>query len=80
MCSFVLMVKTGYRDTPYHNWWHALSVTHFFFVLDQRCQLLPMLSDMEQLALFISCLCHDIDHRGTNNAYQTYSVSWSVHA
>ena len=72
---FVLMVKRGYRDTAYHNWSHALSVTHFFYVLDHQCHLLSHLSNLEQLALFISCLCHDIDHRGTNNAFQESSVS-----
>ena len=32
-------------------------------------------SDVELFALFISCLCHDIDHRGTTNAFQLSSVS-----
>jgi 3'5'-cyclic nucleotide phosphodiesterase len=31
-------------------------------------------SDIEALALFVACICHDIDHRGTNNAYQKASV------
>lgn len=31
--------------------------------------------DIELFALFVSCLCHDIDHRGTNNSYQVASVS-----
>lgn len=26
--------------------------------------------DMEIFALFISCMCHDLDHRGTNNSFQ----------
>ena len=25
------------------------------------------------LALFVACLCHDIDHRGTNNSFQVRS-------
>lgn len=32
-------------------------------------------SDMELLALFVSSLGHDLDHRGTNNQYQMSSVS-----
>lgn len=32
-------------------------------------------SDLEIFALFVSCLCHDIDHRGTNNSFQVASVS-----
>ncbi|VDI06103.1 cGMP-dependent 3',5'-cyclic phosphodiesterase, partial [Mytilus galloprovincialis] len=31
--------------------------------------------DIELFALFVSCLCHDIDHRGTNNSYQVASKS-----
>lgn len=35
-------------------------------------------SDIELFALFVSCLCHDLDHRGTNNQYQVASVSNTV--
>lgn len=35
----------------------------------------PSFSDIELFALFVSCLCHDLDHRGTNNQYQVASVS-----
>lgn len=30
--------------------------------------------EIEILALFISCMCHDLDHRGTNNSFQVASV------
>ena len=70
-----MMVKKGYRNPPYHNWMHAFSVTHFCYTLFKNCpQLEKMLTDLEILALFISCMCHDIDHRGTNNAFQETSV------
>ena len=72
---FVLMVKRSYRDPPYHNWYHALSVAHFCYVLHEHCDHLSFLTDLEVLALFFSCLCHDIDHRGTNNSFQISSVS-----
>lgn len=32
------------------------------------------LRDIEILALFVSCMCHDLDHRGTNNSFQVASV------
>ena len=40
------------------------------------------LSKLECLALLAGCLCHDVDHRGTNNAFQAKYVSFSlfVHA
>lgn len=28
------------------------------------------MSDLEILGLLVACLCHDLDHRGTNNAFQ----------
>ena len=28
------------------------------------------LQDIEKLGLIVGCLCHDLDHRGTNNMFQ----------
>ena len=28
------------------------------------------MSDLERISLLIACLSHDLDHRGTNNAFQ----------
>ena len=33
------------------------------------------LSKLECLALLAGCLCHDVDHRGTNNAFQAKYVT-----
>lgn len=29
-----------------------------------------ILTEVEILAVIVGCLCHDLDHRGTNNAFQ----------
>uniref|UniRef100_A0A674PNK4 Phosphodiesterase n=1 Tax=Takifugu rubripes TaxID=31033 RepID=A0A674PNK4_TAKRU len=71
---FCLMVKKGYRDPPYHNWMHAFSVSHFCYLLYKNLGLSRYLQDIEILALFVSCMCHDLDHRGTNNSFQVASV------
>ena len=34
-----------------------------------------MFFQVECLSLVIACLCHDLDHRGTNNSFQTKSRS-----
>ena len=54
----------------------------FYFLPCQLSHLLDIIkccvlcsSDMEILSLFVSCLCHDLDHRGTNNAFQVSYVS-----
>ncbi|XP_013411508.1 cGMP-dependent 3',5'-cyclic phosphodiesterase-like [Lingula anatina] len=75
LARFVLMVKKGYRDPPYHNWMHAFAVAHFCFILNKNLHLENYLDELEIFALFVSCLCHDIDHRGTNNSFQVASQS-----
>ncbi|XP_054650995.1 cGMP-dependent 3',5'-cyclic phosphodiesterase isoform X2 [Dunckerocampus dactyliophorus] len=75
LARFCLMVKKGYRDPPYHNWMHAFSVSHFCYLLYKNLGLSNYLEDIEILALFVSCLCHDLDHRGTNNSFQVASQS-----
>lgn len=34
---------------------------------------------LEQLGLLIACFCHDLDHRGTNNAFQAKLVIHAIH-
>nr|XP_051707168.1 cGMP-dependent 3',5'-cyclic phosphodiesterase isoform X2 [Oryctolagus cuniculus] len=75
LARFCLMVKKGYRDPPYHNWMHAFSVSHFCYLLYKNLELTNYLEDIEIFALFISCMCHDLDHRGTNNSFQVASKS-----
>ncbi|XP_048809542.1 cGMP-dependent 3',5'-cyclic phosphodiesterase [Lagopus muta] len=75
LTRFCLMVKKGYRDPPYHNWMHAFSVSHFCYLLYKNLELSNYLEDIEIFALFISCMCHDLDHRGTNNSFQVASKS-----
>uniref|UniRef100_A0AAY4EN36 Phosphodiesterase n=1 Tax=Denticeps clupeoides TaxID=299321 RepID=A0AAY4EN36_9TELE len=75
LARFCLMVKKGYRDPPYHNWTHAFSVSHFCYLLYKNLELSNYLEDIEIFALFVSCMCHDLDHRGTNNSFQVASQS-----
>ncbi|XP_072118636.1 cGMP-dependent 3',5'-cyclic phosphodiesterase isoform X2 [Mobula birostris] len=75
LARFCLMVQKGYRDPPYHNWTHAFSVTHFCYLLYKNLPVAEYLLDLEILALFVSCMCHDLDHRGTNNSFQVASKS-----
>ncbi|CAD5124731.1 DgyrCDS13001 [Dimorphilus gyrociliatus] len=72
LARFVLMVRKGYRDPPYHNWVHAFSVAHFCYVMYKNFGLSNYMDDLDCLALTVAGLCHDIDHRGTTNAYQKH--------
>lgn len=47
-------------------------VNVLFFIL-QSGQMDNILTETEKLALIIACLCHDLDHRGTNNQFQ---IKW----
>ncbi|XP_043259478.1 cGMP-dependent 3',5'-cyclic phosphodiesterase-like isoform X2 [Colletes gigas] len=73
LARFILYVKKGYRDAPYHNWVHAFSVAHFAYLLMRNLQLITenYMTHLQALVFLVSCLCHDIDHRGTNNSFQT---------
>ncbi|VDO28866.1 unnamed protein product [Haemonchus placei] len=73
LASFILRVAKGYREVPYHNWSHAFSVAHFCWISLRTPAVLHGLDELERLALLIACLCHDIDHRGTTNAFQLQS-------
>lgn len=70
LCQWVLTVRKSYRSVTYHNWRHALGVTHCVFAMIALSDLRNQLTDMEQLSLLVSALCHDLDHRGTNNSFQ----------
>ncbi|GFR02488.1 cGMP-dependent 3',5'-cyclic phosphodiesterase, partial [Trichonephila clavata] len=76
LIRFIITVKQGYRDPPYHNWKHGFSVAHFSYLLLKNLKLMGnQLSYLEGLCLFVACLCHDLDHRGTTSSFQVTSKS-----
>uniref|UniRef100_A0AAQ4R8Y2 Phosphodiesterase n=1 Tax=Gasterosteus aculeatus aculeatus TaxID=481459 RepID=A0AAQ4R8Y2_GASAC len=68
-------VRKGYRSITYHNWRHGFNVGHTMFCLLQTGRLRKYYSDLDAFAMVAAAFCHDIDHRGTNNLYQTKSAS-----
>ena len=40
LVRFLLLVQKGYRHTPYHNWDHAFSVTHFAYACLKNLRLM----------------------------------------
>eukprot|EP01135_Chromosphaera_perkinsii_P008617 Nk52_evm59s1401 gene=Nk52_evmTU59s1401 len=69
LCNFILSVRKNYRDVPYHNWFHAFSVTNAFFVIAKTVNLQDYLLENEIFSVLVSALCHDIDHRGKSNSF-----------
>ena len=41
----------------------------------QNTNMCLVLGELETLALIVACLCHDLDHRGTNNSFQIKTSS-----
>uniref|UniRef100_A0A8C6NZG0 Phosphodiesterase n=1 Tax=Nothobranchius furzeri TaxID=105023 RepID=A0A8C6NZG0_NOTFU len=71
----VVSEEKGYRAITYHNWRHGFNVGHTMFCLLQTGKLRKYYSDLDAFAMVAAAFCHDIDHRGTNNLYQTKSAS-----
>ncbi len=66
---FVLTVKRNYRPVSYHNWKHGFNVAHCMYLILRHIQTPKLLSRVWRMALFFGSLCHDVDHRGYNNAF-----------
>eukprot|EP00062_Callorhinchus_milii_P005890 gi/632945827/ref/XP_007888255.1/ PREDICTED: dual 3',5'-cyclic-AMP and -GMP phosphodiesterase 11A [Callorhinchus milii] len=75
LCRWLLTVRKNYRTVPYHNWRHAFNVSQCMFAMLTTAGFHEILTDTEVLGLMVGCLCHDLDHRGTNNAFQAKSGS-----
>ncbi|KAM9352908.1 dual 3',5'-cyclic-AMP and -GMP phosphodiesterase 11A [Symphorus nematophorus] len=75
LCRWLLTVRKNYRTVAYHNWRHAFNVSQCMFIMITTATFQDVLSDAEILALMVGCLCHDLDHRGTNNAFQAKTGS-----
>ncbi|KAJ9580508.1 hypothetical protein L9F63_024317, partial [Diploptera punctata] len=75
LARFILLVRKGYRDVAYHNFMHAACTLHFAYLLLKNLKLVESkyITQLEALALMISCICHDLDHRGTTNSFQMKS-------
>jgi len=75
LCRWFLSVRKNYRPVIYHNWRHAFNVAQCMFTMITTGNMRRFFSDLEVYALIVACYCHDLDHRGTNNAFQTKTES-----
>ncbi|KAJ3389913.1 hypothetical protein HDU84_008159 [Entophlyctis sp. JEL0112] len=71
LSRYILTVRKNYRGNQYHNFTHATSVAHSLYLLAKQGVLRDFgFSDVEIHGMFLAAFNHDIDHRGTNNAFQ----------
>uniref|UniRef100_A0A3Q3VQK4 Phosphodiesterase n=1 Tax=Mola mola TaxID=94237 RepID=A0A3Q3VQK4_MOLML len=75
LCRWLLTVRKNYRMVLYHNWRHAFNVCQCMFAMLTTAGFKETLTEVEILALIVGCVCHDLDHRGTNNAFQAKTGS-----
>uniref|UniRef100_A0AAQ5X7T9 Phosphodiesterase n=1 Tax=Amphiprion ocellaris TaxID=80972 RepID=A0AAQ5X7T9_AMPOC len=73
LVRFIYSLSKGYRRITYHNWRHGFNVGQTMFTLLMTGDLKRYYTDLECMAMVTAGLCHDIDHRGTNNLYQMKS-------
>jgi len=70
MAHFLEAAEAGYVKTcPYHNWFHAIDVTHCVYRLLHICATEAYLNGSERYALLVSATCHDVGHPGLNNTF-----------
>uniref|UniRef100_A0A7S1RV87 PDEase domain-containing protein n=1 Tax=Alexandrium catenella TaxID=2925 RepID=A0A7S1RV87_ALECA len=70
MGNFLQTAELGYvKSCSYHNWFHAIDVTHGVYRLLHTCATDAFLSCNERYALLVSAVCHDVGHPGLNNTF-----------
>lgn len=67
LCRFTITVRKNYRDIAYHNWDHGFHVAHSLWCMMHSSP--GIFTKFEQMAILMSGICHDVDHRGYNNAF-----------
>eukprot|EP00118_Oscarella_pearsei_P001894 m.8827 g.8827 ORF g.8827 m.8827 type:complete len:539 (+) comp20885_c0_seq2:38-1654(+) len=67
---WLLCVQENYRNNPFHNFRHCFCVTQMMYGMIHLCNLQDKVPRSDLGVLLISCICHDVDHPGYNNAYQ----------
>eukprot|EP00927_Polykrikos_kofoidii_P028472 TRINITY_DN24855_c0_g2_i1.p1 TRINITY_DN24855_c0_g2~~TRINITY_DN24855_c0_g2_i1.p1 ORF type:complete len:1003 (-),score=207.04 TRINITY_DN24855_c0_g2_i1:122-2974(-) len=70
MGHFLEAAEAGYnKSCHYHNWFHAIDVTHCVYRLLEICACEAYLSSAERYGLLVSSVCHDVGHPGMNNTF-----------
>lgn len=66
---FVQAVEKGYFDNPFHNFAHAVDVVHMLARLMRKTGSDEFFTELEQFALLIASVAHDLGHPGVNNGF-----------
>ncbi|CAD7959334.1 unnamed protein product [Amoebophrya sp. A25] len=67
---FLEEISAKYVNTnPYHNWLHAVDVTHCTYSLLNLCKTRDILSVSDRFSMILAAVCHDVGHPGYNNPF-----------
>merc|ERR1719272_581907 len=66
---FCAAAEQGYLNNPYHTWAHGVDVTHTVMRQMKLSFLENVISEIDQFALLISGVCHDLGHPAVNNPF-----------
>lgn len=60
--DFLIDVDRGYKDNPYHSFYHAVDVVMVLYHFLELYEMSEHLTRIEVTLLIIAALCHDIGH------------------
>jgi len=69
LITFVSALEKEYANVPFHNFAHAVDVCHGVNKILHLINSNKFLSDLEQFALLIAAVGHDVGHPGVNNGF-----------
>jgi hypothetical protein len=74
--KFIIAVAYLYwSDNHFHNFYHASQVlNNCYQILRKGAD--NLLTPLDVLLVYVSALCHDLDHPGNNNHFETKKNSW----
>lgn len=67
--QFIDLVRKGYNNIPYHNFFHAMNVLQIASQLFEKSQTKQYFTDMEKRSFSVACILHDIGHPGLSNPF-----------
>ena len=69
LLNFVFAAKDVYNDVTYHNFYHGFNVFQVCYKMIGETGVGELLDSIDQLALLVGALSHDMGHRGMNNSF-----------
>ena len=73
--EYVHEISVNYRPNPFHNFHHAVSVTHFMAVILRFTNAVRLFPPLKVFGFILSALVHDVDHPGRTNLFEINSGS-----